>query len=98
MAALACPPEGAAVACPREAKRGLLRETGPAGSKPPGVGAEVCNAWWREGWRRREVEEEADVWASHVSGSKGEKQKVYFELYENMWVCEWLQEHRRRKK
>jgi len=96
------------VACPREAKRGLLRETGPAGSKPPGVGAEVCSAWWvggeqaagvgaevcsawwREGWRRREVEEEADVWASHVSGSKGEKQKVYFELYENMWVCEWL--------
>jgi len=47
--------------------------------RPPTTAAEgrraVSSVWWRGGWRRPEVKEEADIWAPHISELKGKKQQ-----------------------
>ena len=59
---------------------------------------EVSSAWWSGGERRKEVEEEADVWVPHVSELKVEKLQGYFGSYGNTFVCKWVQGHQRRIK
>ena len=45
--------------------------------------------WCSGGERRKEVEEEANVWAPHVSELKVEKLQGYFGSYGNTRVCKW---------
>ena len=52
--------------------------------------------WYRE--RRKEVEEEADVWVPHVSELKVEKLQGYFGSYGNTFVYKWVQGLQRRIK
>jgi len=61
-----------------------------------GGGEQRVVVWYRE--RRKEVEEEADVWVPHVSELKVEKLQGYFGSYGNTFVCKWVQGHQRRIK
>ena len=58
----------------------------------------MSSAWWSGVERRKEVEEEADVWVPHVSELKVEKLQGYFGSYGNTRVCKWVKEHQRRIK